>query len=258
MNDLKKSLIIANYTLKEILKSKILINVLLLGLALLVVTFVAYSFTYGDAGRVALDFGLGTLSISSIGIAIFIGVGLLSNEIDSRTVYMIISRPVPRYSFIIGKIMGLSAVLGINLFILSFLTFCVFLFTGGILDSTILLSVLFIGVESILMLLVVITLSLITSKTLTVVLSLSVYIVGHSINQTHLISAVNDNAALTSLLEVYQFILPAFYKLNLKEFVLYKSSVEASYILNSLIYAFVYGLMLVALSVFIFNRKNLD
>lgn len=258
MNDLKKSLIIANYTLKEILKSKILINVLLLGLALLVVTFVAYSFTYGDPGRVALDFGLGTLSISSIGIAIFIGVGLLSNEIESRTVYMIISRPVPRYTFIFGKILGLSAVLGINLLILSFLTFAVFLFTGGSLDSTILLSVFFIGIESILMLLVVSTLSLLTSKTLTVVLSISVYIVGHAINQTQLISAVKDNVALTSLLEVYQFILPAFYKLNLKEFVLYKSSIELSYILNSLLYTFIYGTMLVVLSIFIFNRKNLD
>lgn len=258
MNDFKKSLIIANYTLKEILKSKILINVLLLGLALLVVTFVAYSFTYGDPGRVALDFGLGTLSISSVGISIFIGVGLLSNEIDSRTVYMIISRPVPRYAFILGKLMGLSAVLAINILILSLLTFAVFIATGGSLDSTILLSVLFIGIESILMLLVVSLFSLLTSKTLTVVLSLAVYVVGHAINQTQLISSVKANPALVSLLEAYQFILPAFYKLNLKEFVLYESSIELSYILHSLLYAVLYGSMLIALSVFIFNRKNLD
>lgn len=258
MNDIKKSFIIANYTLKEILKSRILINVLLLGAALLIVTFVAYSFTYGEPSKVALDFGLGTLSLSSIGISIFIGVGLLANEIDSRTVYMVISRPVPRYAFLLGKIIGLSLVLVLNVFILSLITFLVFVITGGELNNLIFLSVLFIGIEAILMLLVVSTISLVTSKTLTVVLSICIYILGHAVNQTQLLSSLNLNNTVKILLQCYEFILPAFYKLNLKDFVIYQSDIEFSYIFNSLLYAFLYGAMLVCLSIFIFNRKNLD
>ena len=104
MDNLRKLYVIAYYTFREILKSNILVNVAILGLGLMLVTYVAFSFTYGEASRVALDFGLGMLSLSSVGIAIFIGVGLLSKEIENRTVYMIISRPVPRYIFILGKI----------------------------------------------------------------------------------------------------------------------------------------------------------
>ena len=257
-SDLKKSLIIALYTMREIIKSKILINVLLLGIGLLVVTYVAYSFTYGDPSRVALDFGLGTLSLSSVAISIFIGVGLLADEIDKRTVYMIISRPVPRYSFILGKILGLGSVLAINIFILSLLTFGVYFFAGGTLNQLIFFAVLFIGLEAILMLLVVCLLSLITSKTLTVVMSIALYIVGHAINQTQLLSAVKGSALLKAILPLYQFVLPAFYKLNLKDFVLYQANVEFSYFISSLGYTFLYGGMLVVLSIYVFNRKNLD
>ena len=115
MIDLKKIYTIAYYTFSEIIKSRILINVAILGLGLMILTYVAFSFTYGEASRVALDFGLGMLSLSSVGIAIFIGVGLLSKEIENRTVYMIISRPVPRYCFILGKILGLMGILILNI-----------------------------------------------------------------------------------------------------------------------------------------------
>jgi len=68
-----KSLIIAAYTFKELLKSKILLNVFFIGLGLMLVTYVATEFTYGVPERVALDFGLGMLSISSLAISLFLG-----------------------------------------------------------------------------------------------------------------------------------------------------------------------------------------
>src|SRR4051812_6786124 len=103
---MNKTFIISYYTFKEILKSKILVNVFFVGLALMGITYVATEFTYGVPEKIAIDFGLGTLSFSSLGISLFLGVGLLSKEIESRTLYMVISRSVPRYAFILGKIAG--------------------------------------------------------------------------------------------------------------------------------------------------------
>ena len=132
MRELSKISTIAKYTFREIIKSKILVNVLILGIVLLGATYVAFSFTYGEPARVALDFGLGMLTLSSVGIAIFIGVGLLSKEIESRTVYMIISRPVPRYAFITGKLLGLAGVLILNILLLTALTLSLYFLTGFI------------------------------------------------------------------------------------------------------------------------------
>lgn len=125
MNILDKILIVAKYTLKEILKSKVLYITLVIGVALMIVTYVATEFTYGVPEKVSLDFGLGMLSLSSIGISIFMGATLLPNEIDSRTVYMVISRPVPRWVFITGKVVGLIGVLAVNFAILSAMTLAV-------------------------------------------------------------------------------------------------------------------------------------
>ena len=105
---------IAYYTFKEIFKSKILVSVFFAGLGLMLVTYVATEFTYGVPERVALDFGLGILSLSSLAISLFLGATLLSKEIDSRTVYMVISRPVPRFAFILGKLLGLLGIQAIN------------------------------------------------------------------------------------------------------------------------------------------------
>src|SRR4051812_38418902 len=122
MKNVIKISTVAKYTFKEILKSKILYSTLIIGLCMIVVTVVAAEFTYGVPERVALDFGLGMLSLSSLGIALFMGASLLSKEIESRTVYMVISRPIPRWCFIMGKVMGLMAVLTVNILILSLMT----------------------------------------------------------------------------------------------------------------------------------------
>jgi ABC-type transport system involved in multi-copper enzyme maturation permease subunit len=258
LNNIKKIYSIAFFTAKEIIKSKILLNVLMLGVALMVVTYVAFSFTYGEAARVALDFGLGMLSISSVGIAIFIGVGLLSKEIENRTVYMIISRPVPRYAFILGKLLGLITVLVLNIVLLASLTILCYFLAGGEYNSLILLSILFTIIESIIVLLFVCVMSLLTSPTLSVLLTIMTYISGHAISETKLTSFAKHAPGLMEALNFYHFVLPGFYKLNIKDFILYKQTIEISYISNTIAYGIVYSLFLTTLAILIFERKNLD
>ncbi|MCT4642565.1 MAG: ABC transporter permease [Bacteriovoracaceae bacterium] len=258
MIDLKKSLIVAKFTVREVLQSKILINVLFLGLCLLALTFVAFSFTYGTPHRVALDFGLGTLSLSAVGISIFIGISLISNEIESRTLYMVLSRPISRQSFFVGKTLGLAAVIVINTLILACITMSIFVLTGGQITSLIINTIAFIIIEAILMLSIVVLLSLLTNKVLTVIIALSLYIVGHSISTTQLTSMVQNSDFLQSVLEIYHFILPGFYKLNLKNYVLYSDKVDLSFIPYSYIYGAMYILSINFLSIYIFRRKNFD
>lgn len=258
MENLKKSYVIAYYTFKEILKSKILVNVAILGLGLMLVTYVAFSFTYGEASRVALDFGLGMLSLSSVGIAIFIGVGLLSKEIENRTVYMIISRPVPRHIFILGKICGLVSILILNIILLSALTLALYFFTGGEYYSLITWSIMFTILESVLVLLVVSTISLLTTPTMSVLVTIMVYISGHAVSEAKLTAFAKNIPGLIDVLDFYHFILPGFYRLNIKDFIIYKQSLPMSYLLGSSAYGILYAIFLCLLSMIIFERKNLD
>lgn len=255
---LQKIRTIAYYTFRELYKSKILLNVFFVGLGLMVVTYVATEFTYGVPERVALDFGLGMLSISTIAISLFLGVGLLSKEIESRTVYMIISRPVPRYAFILGKILGLLGIQFINVLILSLMTICSCLLLGGNIDLLLIWAILFTFVESILLLLVVILTSLLANNILSVLFSLILLLLGHSIKETQGIAFVQGSPALKGLLDFYHFALPAFHKLNLKDFVIYDKSLPLSYLVPSLTYGLIYSGAVLLFIIVIFNRKNID
>lgn len=254
----KKIGIVARYTFKEILKSKILLNVFFIGIGLMVVTYVATEFTYGVPERVALDFGLGMLSLSSLAISLFMGVTLLSKEIESRTVYMVISRPVPRYAFIIGKILGLLGIQLINILILGSLTLIATLILGGKIDPLTLWSIAFTGLESLMLLLLVILVSLFANNILTVILSVVILLLGHSIRDTQDIQFVQQSPVLDKILDIYHFFLPAFYKLNLKDFVIYNKTLELSYLLPNLAYGVLYSGFLLIMIVYVFNRRNLD
>lgn len=254
----QKTLIIAYYTFKEIWKSKILLNVFFVGLGLMIVTYVATEFTYGVPERVALDFGLGMLSLSTLGVSLFLGVGLLSKEIESRTVYMVISRPVPRYSFIIGKLMGLMGIQALNVLILSVMTMTATYFLGGQLNGLLFWAVGFIFLESLMLLLVVVLLSLMANNILSVLFALVLLLLGHAIRETQEISFIKTNPLVTKILDFYHFALPAFYKLNLKEFVIYKNELPLSFLLSSLAYGLIYSGFLLLVVVYLFRRKNLD
>lgn len=249
---------ISYFTFREIWKSKILLNVVFVGLGLILLTFIATEFTFGVPERVAIDFGMGMLSLSALGISIFLGVGLLSKEIDSRTVYMVISRPVPRYAFIIGKICGLMAIQCLNVLILSTMTLVTAKLLGGAITSLVIWSIFYTLLESLLALLVVILISLLANNILTVLFSSVLLILGHAIQETQNISFVKTNPLLMKVLELYHFALPGFYKLNIKEFLVYKSDLPLSYLLSNTMYALTYSGFLLILIILIFERKNLD
>jgi len=250
--------IVAKYTFREILKSKILVNVFFIGLALMGLVYVATEFTFGVPEKVALDFGLGMLSLSSLGIALFLGATLLPKEIDSRTVYMVISRPVPRYAFILGKILGLFGILCLNVFLLSVMVLVTTYLLGGKIDSLIIWAIAFNLVECLLLLLVTVFFSLFINNTLSSLIALVFLILGHAVQETQSTSFVKFRPALNYMLKAYHLVLPGFYKLNLKDFIVYNQELESSYLWGNLAYGLSYSLFVLFLIIHIFNKKNLD
>lgn len=253
-----KLYIISLYTFKQLLKSRILLITSLIGLLLVLITYVATEFTYGVPQKVAIDFGLGMLSISTIGISIFMGANLLPSEIDSRTVYMVISRPVPRWAFISGKLLGLLGILIINMTVLSSMTLLSSYFLGGQINQLILLAILFNFLECILLLLLVVFFSLFMNVVLSSVISFLILVLGHGITEARGALFTQSRSYLEVALDLYHFFLPGFYKLNLKDFVIYDQSIGTDYIINSFLYGLFYSGFLFCIINFIFNRKNLD
>ena len=252
-----KTFVVAYYTFQDLLKSKVLFNVILIGLGLILMSFVASEFTFGVPQRVALDFGMGTLSLSTVAIAILMGVGLISNELESRTIYMTLSRPISRISFLLGKSIGMGLIFIINIAILSTLTLGFYIYLGGEITPLIFWGLFYSTLEAFICLFVVVFFSLVTNKTLSIIFTFFLYLAGHAINDG-LIEKFKSVPVINVVLENYHYILPGFNKLNIKDFLLYQKDLEFSFIIKTMGYGCFYLLGLALLTCVVFERKDLD
>src|SRR5438445_2615757 len=119
---------IAFNTFREAVRDRGLYNLVYFALLLVGSTPLFGQISIGLERIILVDLGLTAISIFGIVIAIFIGTGLVSKEIDKKTLYTVLSRPVRRWEFILGKYFGLSGTLAVNTFFMAVGFFIALLF----------------------------------------------------------------------------------------------------------------------------------
>ena len=117
-NSFHRVLVIAKNTFREAIRDKVLYNLVLFVIIITASAVLLGDLTDGQEGRTIVNFGLNAMLLFGVFIAIFVGVGLVSKEIEKRTVYAIFSKPVSRTEFIIGKYFGLCSTLLVNIVIM--------------------------------------------------------------------------------------------------------------------------------------------
>src|SRR5438477_6328869 len=105
---------IASNTFREAVRDRVLYNLIAFALLLSGAAILVGQISIEIEKLVVINLGLTAVSLFGIVIAIFIGIGLVSKEIDRRTLYTILSRPVRRWEFIAGKFLGLVGTLTVN------------------------------------------------------------------------------------------------------------------------------------------------
>ncbi|MDR1535579.1 MAG: ABC transporter permease [Planctomycetota bacterium] len=104
---------IAKNTFRESIRDKVLYVIAFFAAVMMLASLAFGWISIGDQLQVVQDFSLAVLSFFGALMAVFIGAGLIHKEIDKRTIYTIISKPVQRWQFLLGKYLGLLAVLGL-------------------------------------------------------------------------------------------------------------------------------------------------
>ena len=249
---------VAQYTIKDLIRSKIMWNIPVLGVILALITYVASEFTFGVPERVATNFGLAALTLSAYGIAFFAGVMLIRTEAESRTVYLIISRPLSRETFLIGKILGVSTFLAINVVALALVCFGILMTLGAVLNTQVVVATGFVLLESILLLVMIVLLSMVSNVALTLIFGVLLLVAGHAVGVTQEIMLVKKIPALATSLKYYHWVLPAFYKLNFKNYAVYAYSFPWQTLGSALVYWLSYTTGLLLLGCAVIRRKDFD
>src|SRR5215467_10525920 len=111
---MKRAAVVALNTFREAVRDRVLYNLVFFALVMMAASIIAGQISIGIEDTVIVSLGLSAISVIGLLIAVFIGVALVSKEIDKRTLYALLAKPVRRWEFLLGKFGGLVLTLAVN------------------------------------------------------------------------------------------------------------------------------------------------
>jgi ABC-type transport system involved in multi-copper enzyme maturation permease subunit len=212
--------------------------------------------TVGDKVKIIKDVGLGSISLFGMLMAILIGTGLVYKEIDKKTIFTLISKPIHRWQFLLGKFFGLVLTLFIMVLLMSFIFLVIVFLNTSKIEGRLLLAVLFIFIELVLITAVAIFFSCFSTPILSSLFSVSFYLIGHfSWGLQTLIQKTKPGATKVLIQGIYA-LLPDLENFNFKTEVVYGLTVDPKFYLYSAVYGLVYTSFVLVLATIIFRKRD--
>ena len=250
---------IAANTFREAIRDRVLYNLVLFALVLVGAAVLFGQISIGIERIVVISLSLTAISIFGIVIAIFIGIGLVSKEIEKKTLYTVLARPVARWEFIVGKFSGLVETLVVNAFFMTLGFYAALLYVSrhfGRTDLYPLAAVYFIILQFVIITALALLFSSFSSPVLSALLAFGMFIIGTFSEDLRNFAAMSKGithvAAITAA-----YVAPNFSSLNVISQVAHDQPVGATLIWANTLYALLYTGAALSASILIFERRNL-
>ena len=260
---------IAVNVFKESVRDKVLYNLVIFAVILIAVSFLLGQLTAGQDMKIIKDLGLAAISIFGLFIAVFIGIGLVSKEVERRSIYSLLSKPIRREEFIVGKYLGLVLTLLVNIAVMTAAFYAVLAAmawnAGGwflpaweapALDPALLKAIAMIFLQLMMVTALALLFSTFTSPILATALTFGLYIVGHFDADLEHFETVVQSKPAAWLARALYYLLPNLSRLDVKAQVVHALPVPADYMFLSTAYALLYVSALLVAATLIFMRRD--
>ena len=254
---LPRILTIATNAFREAVRDRILYNLIIFVLLITASAIFLGELTAGQEARVIVNLGLSAVLIFGVFISIFVGVSLVWKEIEKRTVYSIFSKPVGRGEFIVGKYLGLCATLFVNVAVMGIgVTLALLYVHGGRFIGPVWASVLLIFLELTVVTAIAIMFSSFSTPALSALLTFCVFVIGHFSSSLRDLAQGLRSDVSKMIFESIYYVLP-----NLSHFSFITETsngmvAPGAMIGTAAVYAVVLDVVLLTITVLIFNRRN--
>ena len=250
---------IACNTFREAVRDRVRYNLIAFALLMSGAAVLVGQISINIERLVVINLGLTAVSLFGMVIAIFIGIGLVSKEIDKRTLYTVLSRPVRRWEFIVGKFFGLAGTLMVNSFFMAVGVFAALLYVSHhfqAADGWVLVALYFIVLEFLIITALALLFSSFSSPLMAAVFAFSLFIIGSFAEDLRGFAVLTEGPSRW-LATGAAYLVPNFSALNVISSVAHEQAVSGHLILYNTAYALVYTTMVLCGAVLIFERRNL-
>ena len=247
---------IAQNTLREALRSRMLYTLFVFAVLMILGGVVLGNLSYVESERILQDIGLAGIRLSSLALAIFLGVGLLHREVDRRTVYTILSKPISRAQFLLGKYAGLLITLWLQLAIMVGVFATASRLMGAPFGAVHLAAFFLTAVELAVVAAVATVFSSCSTPILAAYFSVGICLVGHLTRNLRDLGAQAESAWVRSFTRALHRVLPDLESLNLSVAAAHGLAISAADVWLPLLYGSGYALLLLFVGIAIFERRD--
>jgi ABC-type transport system involved in multi-copper enzyme maturation permease subunit len=255
MGALKRILAVGSNTFRETIRERVLYNLVFFALLMTLSGLLMGKMSIRQDEKIIKDLGLAAMDVLGTMIAIFIGVGLVSKEIERRSLFPLLAKPLSRDEFLIGKALGLAFTLLVNVLVMTAGLFLTLLFTGRALDLSLLKAIYAIYLGLVLVLSLSLLFSTVTSSAVASVCTFSMVVAGRYSDVIRNMKQVAHGAP-SALTDTLYYLLPNFQNFDLKNAVVYGLPVPWSLLAGITAYAAVYVAVVLLAALAVFRSKD--
>lgn len=263
--------LVAWHVFKESIRDRVLYAIAGFAVLLVVASLLIGEITAGEDVKIIKDLGLSVIELAGILMTIFIGVGLIAREIDRRSIFALLSKPLPRWEFVVGKYVGLVMTMAVNVLAMTAALYLMLAYLdwralptarlawdAPALDPRLLLAVVMIAAELALLTAVALLCSTFSSSALlSTALTVGLFVTGlYSDDLRHFGDIVDVPPVAAWLVGAVGWIVPAFSAFDIKSQVVHGLAVPSGFVAFTLVYAGVYVAGVLGGAVALFARRE--
>jgi len=241
---------------REIVRNKFLYLIIFFAFAFIIFSLALGSLTIGEDNKIIVDFGLAMIEVFGLIWVLFVWSQLLFKEVEGKTIFLILSKPIKRYEFVLGKFAGFSLTIWLIILLQSILFLLVLFLKDIEITHLILFSLLFTFFKLEILLALVLFFSSFMSNMLTILVSLWVYVLGHWFSLLIQMFERLENTVLLTGTKLFQLLFPPLEALNIKDVIGSFQNFHINYFLFNSFYSIVYLIIILFFTVLIFNKKS--
>jgi len=252
--------IVAVNTFREAVRDRVLYNLIFFALLMIGAAVLVGSISIGIERDVIVNLGLSAISLFGIVMAIFIGVGLVYKEIEKRTLYSLLAKPVQRWQFLVGKFGGLVLTLLVNTMLMTVGLAAALFYVARKFersDGTIIIAIYFILLELALITSLALFFSCFSSPMLSTLYTLGIYIAGIFSPDIRDIGTVTNDSTLKAVAKTIYYLLPNFHNFNVIAAAAHKETIPFSLVWQNTAYAALYVAVVLIAASAVFSGRDL-
>ena len=257
---MRRAGVVALNTFREAVRDRVLYNLVFFALLMMVAAIAVGQISIGIEQIVIVSLGLSAISVIGLLISVFLGVALVSKEMDKRTLYALLAKPLRRWEFLLGKFGGLVLTLAVNTAAMALGLLLAMLYVKHSLersDATVLVAVYFILLKLALIVALALLFSCFTTPLLAILFTAGLYTVGLYVQELRNLPLELLSPAMTAFTKWLSYLLPNFENFNVMAMAAHGRAVPGALILQNTLYTVVYCTIVLAIASVVFSRRNL-